>query len=323
LSCGHEDEREQAAGTVPAFEHQSVLLDETESFLRPGRGGLFVDCTLGLGGHAERLLRHPGVQIVGIDRDPQALEIAQRRLAGFGSRFRPCLGVFSDLSELLDRLGVASVTGLYADLGLSSMQIERPERGFSFQRDGPLDMRMGPQEMTANDIVNSYSEVSLQQIFSDFGQERQARRIAAAIVKARSQGAISTTRQLREIVVRAQRPRRPGRKRIDPATRVFQALRIEVNQELTALSQLLEQSVRRLESDGRIVIISYHSLEDRIVKNVFRDGQKGSVDPITGQSVAESQVLEVLTRKPVRPSDIEVAKNPRSRSARLRAARRL
>ncbi len=308
--------------------HCPVLVEESLSYLGLERGGLFVDCTLGLGGHAEQLLsRLPDTQVLGVDRDAEAIDIARRRLEPFGDRFRALCGDFADLEMLLDEVGVDKISGLLADLGISSLQLERPERGFSFQRDGPLDMRMGEGvEMSARDIVNTYSEAKLQQIFSDYGEERRARRIAAAIAEKRSVEEIATTRQLRRIIVDAKQGRRGysnRRSRIDPATKVFQALRIEVNQELKSLELLLEQAVRRLEPDGRIVIISYHSLEDRIVKNVFRDAQRGDIDPVTGRSLAESQALEVLTRKPVRPSEAEVAANPRSRSARLRAARRL
>jgi 16S rRNA (cytosine1402-N4)-methyltransferase len=306
-------------------EHEPVLVSETLSFLAPERGGLFVDCTLGLGGHAELLLgTFPLVEVVGIDRDPVAIDSARSRLQVFGRRFRTLQGDFGDLDELLESLGLDAVAGILADLGVSSMQLDRPDRGFSFRLDGPLDMRMGDSGVTARDIVNGYPEEKLQSIFKEFGEERRARRIARAIVAKRESGAIETTRELQRIVARAQPAPRGGRRsRIDPATRVFQALRIEVNQELTQLRRLLEQGIRRLESDGRIVILSYHSLEDRIVKNVFRDAERGDKDPVTGRSLAESKVLEVLTRKPVRPGEAEVAMNPRSRSARLRAARRL
>lgn len=298
-----------------------MLLAESLEFLDSGRGGLFVDCTLGLGGHSQRLLESADdVEVIGIDRDPQALSLATEHLAGFKDRFRSVEGEFGDLEELLDSIGVGKVRGIFADLGVSSMQLDRAERGFSFQRDGPLDMRMGDSGLSAQDIVNSYSEAKLQQIFKDYGEERQARRIARAIGRERELAPIETTAQLRRIVGRS---KGGHREKIDPATRVFQALRIEVNQELKQLEKLLEQGVRRLEPEGRIVIISYHSLEDRIVKNVFRTAARGEVDPITGRSLSESQALELMTRKPIRPGASEVAVNPRSRSARLRAARRI
>jgi 16S rRNA (cytosine1402-N4)-methyltransferase len=212
-----------------------------------------------------------------------------------------------------------------ADLGVSSLQLDTAERGFSFRRDGPLDMRMGPGGRTAADIVNRSSEGELERIFREYGEERQARRIARAIAAVRREAPIETTGRLASVIERAKggRQAREREVRIDPATRVFQALRIEVNQELAGLESFIDQAVRLLDSGGRLVIISYHSLEDRIVKNSLRDLARGQVDLVTGRPRSESQLIETLTRKPIRPSDEEVAWNPRSRSARLRAARRL
>ncbi len=209
------------------------------------------------------------------------------------------------------------------------MQLQLGERGFSFQRDGPLDMRMGRDGITAEDIVNEYSEARLERIFREHGEERDARRVARALASARERSRIRTTGELRQVILSAKRgrERRPdGRHdggQIDAATLVFQALRIEVNQELDQLSRLMDEAVRRLESDGRLVLISYHSLEDRIVKNALRDFDRGEIDEITGRSRSETRLIEVLTRKPVRPQESEIATNPRARSARLRAARRL
>ncbi|TNF71037.1 MAG: 16S rRNA (cytosine(1402)-N(4))-methyltransferase RsmH [Acidobacteria bacterium] len=305
--------------------HVPVLLEETIRLLQPERGGLVVDCTVGLGGHAEALLEaSSSLRLIGIDRDPQALEMAEVRLRPFGARVKLAAGNFADLEALLHQEGVEAVDGILADLGVSSLQLERAERGFSFRREGPLDMRMGPGRLTAGMIVNDYSETDLEQVLREFGEEPQARRIARAVVRSREQKAIETTTELSGIVGKAKAGRgrqRPGR--IDPATRVFQALRIEVNRELLGLEALLDQAVRLLEKDGRLVVISYHSLEDRIVKNTFRDLARGEVDEITGRTRSESRVIEVLTKKPIRPSEEEVAANPRSRSARLRAARRL
>jgi 16S rRNA (cytosine1402-N4)-methyltransferase len=298
---------------------------ESFSFLDPGGKGVVVDCTVGLGGHARALLeRNREITLVGLDRDEEAIATARQRLAPFADRVRLAVARFSELSRVLDELGYESVQGIFADLGVSSLQLDKAERGFSFRYRGPLDMRMGGGDLTAEHIVNTYGEVALEHILRRYGEEKQARRIARALIRARSQAAVETTEQLREIVHRAKRGGR-GRdgRRIDPSTRVFQALRIEVNQELEELEQLLEQGVRRLEQGGGLVVISYHSLEDRIVKNVLRDGERGDVDPVTGRSRAETKVLEVLTRKPLRPSPEEVAENPRARSARLRAARRL
>ena len=235
-------------------------------------------------------------------------------------------GENDQLDSILDRAGVGGIAGLLADLGVSSLQLDSGERGFSLRRDGPLDMRMGRAAggLSARDIVNGYPEAKLEQIFKEKGEEHEARRIARALIRERAQVTIETTFQLRDIVHRAKRgDGGHGRRRIDPATKVFQALRIEVNQELEQLETLVRQGLKRLESAGRLVVISYHSLEDRIVKNILRDAERGDVDPVTGRSRSETQVLEVLTKKPVRPSESEVARNPRARSARLRAARRL
>jgi len=302
--------------------HLPVLCAETVELLDTGRGGCYVDCTVGLGGHAAAILESsPEASLVGIDRDEQALDRAAERLAGFGDRVQLAAGRFSDLRQLMTDLGIDSLSGILADLGVSSLQLEVSARGFSFQRDGPLDMRMGLGERTAKDIVNRYAEEELGKIFREYGEERHARRIARAIVNRRREEPIVTTADLRRVIERA-RPR-SYKQRIHPATRVFQALRIEVNQELEELRQLLDQAVEMLERDARMVVISYHSLEDRLVKHTLRDLATGEIEPITGRPRAESRVIEVLTRKPLRPSAEEVAANPRSRSARLRAARRL
>jgi 16S rRNA (cytosine1402-N4)-methyltransferase len=261
---------------------------------------------------------------VGIDRDPEALEAARARLLAHADRVTLLEGENSDLEDLLDSAGVGSIAGFLADLGLSSLQLDKAERGFSLKRDGVLDMRMGGGGLTARDIVNGYPEAKLEQIFREYGEEEEARRIARALIRERSQVSIETTFQLRDVVHRAKRSRGGhGRHRIDAATKVFQALRIEVNQELEQLDSVVRQGIKRLETAGRLVVISYHSLEDRIVKNILRDAERGDVDPVTGRSRSETQVLEVLTKKPVRPTESEVARNPRARSARLRAARRL
>jgi 16S rRNA (cytosine1402-N4)-methyltransferase len=306
-------------------QHVPVLLEETLGFLAPERrpGGLFVDATVGLGGHAEALLRRaPEARLLGLDRDPQALELAARRLAPFGDRVRLEHAVFDQLEAVLGRLGIERVAGVLADLGVSSLQLDRPERGFSFRYDGPLDMRMGIAEVTAADLINESSEEDLEKIFREYGEERHARRIARAIARARAESPITTTGQLKSLIDRI-KGWSSRQEKIDPATRVFQALRIEVNQELAGLADLIDQTVGLLEPDGRLVIISYHSLEDRIVKNRMRDMAQGEVDPVTGRTRSETQLIEVLTRKPVRPAEQEIAFNPRSRSAKLRAAKRI
>ena len=304
--------------------HVPVLLAETLEYLAPARGGIFVDGTVGLGGHAEALLRaSPDVQLIGIDRDREALARAAERLAGFGPRVRLVQANFHQLMATLAGLGVRAIAGFLADLGVSSLQLETPGRGFSFRFDGPLDMRMGLSETTSADLVNQASEGELATIFRDYGEERHARRIARAIARARMEKPVRTTGELKALVDAAKGARALREERIDPATRVFQALRIAVNQELAGLERCIEEAVELLETGGRLVVISYHSLEDRIVKNTLRDLARGEVDPVTGRSRSETQLIEVLTRKPVRPTESEVDLNPRSRSAKLRAARRL
>ena len=331
-------EEGRGRGHVEGVGHLPVLVQEVVELLAPERGGLFVDLTAGLGGHAEALLRaDPQVRLVGIDRDPEALAIAGPRLAPFGERVRLLEGNFHHLRERLASAGFpgtqdaggldGGLAGVLIDLGVSSLQLDRGERGFSFRFDGPLDMRMGGGRTTAADIVNSATEAELEKIFRDYGEERQARRIARAIVQARGREPVERTGQLRTLIDRAKGGGRDGGReregRVDPATRVFQALRIAVNEELAGLESSLDQAVDLLAANGRLVVISYHSLEDRIVKNTLRDLARGEIDEVTGRPRAESQLIEVLTRKPVRPSEAEVEFNPRSRSARLRAARRL
>ncbi|MEO8275558.1 MAG: 16S rRNA (cytosine(1402)-N(4))-methyltransferase RsmH [Thermoanaerobaculia bacterium] len=310
-------------------QHRSVLLEETLHWLDPERGGIFVDCTLGLGGHAHALLsRYPDARLVGIDRDPRALALARERLAEFGGRAQFVEGNFRDLeaiwAERRENAGeLASPAGIYADLGMSSLQLDSAERGFSFQREGPLDMRMGTSGETAFDLVNFSTEENLEEIFREYGEEPESRRVARAVVEERQSTPIDTTVALANVVRRAKRRGRDGGERLDPATRVFQALRLAVNEELQAADELLDQAVRMLNPEGRLVIISFHSLEDRIVKNRFRNMARGEVDPTTGRTHSETRVLEVLTKRPVRPGEAEVQFNPRSRSARLRAARRI
>lgn len=309
------------------MQHIPVLLEETLTLLEPALaespGALVVDCTVGLGGHAEALLeRFPAARLVAVDRDPQALELSRQRLERFGDRVSWMEGNFHQLASLWFQAGLAEPRAMLADLGVSSMQLDVAERGFSFRKDGPLDMRMGSTGITAQEVVNEYSEAELMRIIRDYGEERRARRIARAIVEERERGEIVSTGQLRGLI--GQVKGGGGRDgRVDPATRAFQALRIEVNEELSGLEGYLEQAVELLSSEGRLVIISYHSLEDRIVKNSLRQQMKGQVDPVTGRPLAEQRIIEVLTKKPVRPSSAEVAANPRARSARLRAARKL
>jgi 16S rRNA (cytosine1402-N4)-methyltransferase len=286
---------------------------------------IVVDCTLGLGGHAEAVLeRMPQVRLVGVDRDRDALERASRRLSRFAERFTPLHGSFDQLEELLGSLQISKVGAIFADLGVSSMQLDRAQRGFSFRFDGPLDMRMDRScGSTAAEVVNRSSEGELVRILREYGEERRARRIARALVERRTAEPIETTAQLRDLVHRVAPAPRGPRRTIDPATRTFQALRIEVNQELAGLSEFMDRSLELLDSEGRLVVISYHSLEDRIVKHSLRRHSIGEVDPTTGRERAETRLVELLTKKPVRPSEEEVQSNPRARSARLRAAKRI
>lgn len=290
-----------------------------------------MDCTVGLGGHTEAILEACSeARVLGVDRDPQALRLAGERLERFGARVRLVQADFDDLPDVFERCGEELARGVLADLGVSSLQLDSADRGFSFRRNGPLDMRMGNEGPTAADVVNTYSEEALRNILWQYGEERQARRIARALAEERAVRPLETTDDLKRVVYQAKGkarrgPARSSRRegRVDPATRVFQALRIEVNRELSRLEKLLGGVTQLLEAEGRLVVISYHSLEDRIVKNSLRRLARGKIDEITGRTHSETRVIEVLTKKPVRPSEEEVAANPRARSARLRAARRL
>ena len=304
--------------------HVPVLLREVLEALRPERGGLFVDATLGLGGHAEALLdAAPSVRLVGIDRDPEALAFARARLERFGDRFVAVEGRHEELALHLDGLGFPEVDGVLADLGVSSMQLDRAERGFSFMKDGPLDMRMGRTGPTAADLVADLPGEELARVFRDYGEEPRAKAVARAVVSARENAPIRTTGELRALVAKAVGGRREeGR---DPATRVFQALRIATNRELVELERFLDDAIARLSLGARVAVLSYHSLEDRIVKDVFRDRAAGCTCPPSFPVCVCSRrrVLALVTKKPIRPSDEEVLENRRSRSARLRVAERI
>ncbi len=304
--------------------HVPVLLREVLEALRPERGGVLVDATLGLGGHAEALLdAAPAVRLVGIDRDPEALALARARLARFGDRFVAVEGRHEELALHLDGLGLPEVDGVLADLGVSSMQLDRAERGFSFMKDGPLDMRMGRTGPTAADLVAELPGEELARVFRDYGEEPRAKAVARAVVSARENAPIRTTGELRALVAKAVGGRREeGR---DPATRVFQALRIATNRELVELERFLDDAIARLSLGARVAVLSYHSLEDRIVKDVFRDRAAGCTCPPSFPVCVCSRrrVLALVTKKPIRPSDEEVLENRRSRSARLRVAERI
>lgn len=302
--------------------HRPVLLAEVLGFLEPERGGVFVDATLGLGGHALAVLaRSPEVRLLGFDVDRDALALAERNLAGHRDRVTLVHAGFEELDRHLDRLSVGRVDGILFDLGVSSLQLDTPERGFSFRHDGPLDMRFSGEGMTAAALIASATEGELVQILREYGEEPRARRIARALVHARSRQPIATTGELRHLVARAVGGRHG---KTDPATRTFQALRIAVNRELPRLQPSLERAIRRLCPGGRLAVIAFHSLEDRLVKQTLRR--------LSGRCVCRPGVgicgcrpealLDVLTRRPVRPGETEVRENPRARSARLRAATR-
>jgi 16S rRNA (cytosine1402-N4)-methyltransferase len=281
--------------------HEPVLVGEVVRHL--GDADVVVDLTVGLGGHAEALLEAGVRRVVGVDRDPQALDAARSRLAGYGDRFEAVAGTFADVLELARVAGVDGAGGLLYDLGVSSLQLDSADRGFSYRTEGPLDMRMGEGDLSAADVVNAYPEDELVRVIGDLGEERFARRIARAIVRARQRAALRTTRELGAVVAAAVPRRRGGP---HPARRTFQAIRIEVNRELEELDASLPRAVQLLGPGGRLVVVAYHSLEDRIVKRFLLGDER----------------LDVLTRKPVRPGPAEVAANPRARSARLRAAQR-
>lgn len=289
--------------------HVPVMTAEAIQHLRPERGGLFVDCTVGLGGHSRALLEAGASRIIGLDRDEDALARARETLAPWADRVELVHADYRTIDEVLDARRIDAIDGALADLGVSSLQFDAPGRGFSFQRDEPLDMRMDRSSGdTAADLVARASERELADAIFQYGEERFSRRIARAMVEARSESPIATTGRLASIVRRAI-PRR-GPARIDPATRTFQALRIWVNRELEGLDRFLAAAARRLRAGARLVVITFHSLEDRIVKHTFRALAHGPAP------------LRVLTKKPIVPGDAEVERNPRARSAKLRAAER-
>jgi 16S rRNA (cytosine1402-N4)-methyltransferase len=307
--------------------HTPVLTTETINALQPRAGGRYIDATLGGGGHAEEVLRMSGPQgaLLGIDADPEALSLARSRLAPFGARIVTVESYFDRISFVAREAGFDPVDGILFDLGVSSMQLERSDRGFSFQTDGPLDMRLGPSaDRTAVDLVNGLSVAELQRIFQEYGEERYARRIAQSIVAQRAHGRIQTTAELARTVTSAV-PARDSRTRIHPATRVFQALRIAVNDELIRLSAALPQATDLLRAGGRLVVISFHSLEDRIVKRFMREESRGCVCPpgIPVCACGHAPRLQPLTARPISASLEEITANPRARSAKLRAAERV
>ena len=283
------------------------MVAEVLEHLAPSRGGVFVDCTVGLGGHARALLEAGASRLIALDRDPAALTEARSALEPFEGRVELVHSDYRRLNDVLDARGVTKVDGVLADLGVSSMQLDSPGRGFSFRQDDPLDMRMdttaGP---TAAESIRDADERTLADVIYEFGEERHSRRIARAIVAARARAPIETTGRLADVVRRAV-PRK-GYSRIDPATRTFQAIRIWVNRELDGLDRFFGDVARRLADDGRMVVITFHSLEDRVAKHTLRALQDEGIG------------LRIRTKRPMVPSDAEVERNPRARSAKLRAA---
>ena len=310
--------------------HVPVLLERVTELLAPAcaaDGAVLVDATLGLAGHALAMLdAHPGLRLIGLDRDPEARAEAARRItaAGHGARATLVPAVFDELPEVLDRLGVAEVQGVLFDLGVSSLQLDRPERGFSYAADAPLDMRMDPgAARTAADVVNTYSSGDLTRVLRIYGEERFASRIAAAITRERTREPFAGTARLAELV-REAIPAATRRTGGHPAKRTFQALRIEVNDELGALARALPAAIEALALGGRIVVITFHSLEDRIVKQTLAAGATDRTPPGLPVPLPEhGPVLRLLTRGGEAPSEAEVAANPRAASARVRAAERI
>jgi 16S rRNA (cytosine1402-N4)-methyltransferase len=308
------------AATGEAAPHVPVLLSAAMHWLAPRDGGLYVDATFGAGGYSRAILATPGTRVIGIDRDQTAIMAGFGLVDGSGGRLTLVEDRFSNLNEVCESQGASAVDGIVMDIGVSSMQLDRAERGFSFRLDGPLDMRMGSDGPSASDVIAVASQASLSRVLATLGEEKFARPIARAIVEARKENPIVTTRALGEVVSRVLRPR-PGE--IHPATRTFQALRILVNEELDELRGALIAAEAVLKPGGRLVVVSFHSLEDRIVKTFFADRSR-----VGGGSRHQPELhyappsFKVLTRRPVVAGDDETAANPRARSAKLRAAER-
>ena len=328
IVAGMDDDSSATPGGLAsdAAGHRPVLLHPLIESLQPRPGQTYIDGTLGAGGYVASVLERvrPGGRVLGIDRDPAAVEAARRRFAAATGAIVE-QGDFAFLEAIAARHGIDRVDGVMFDLGLSSVQLDDPARGFSFRFDGPLDMRMDPREgRTAADLVNEWSEADLTALIRTYGDERFARRIAAAIVRSRADEAITTTAQLRDIVERTI-PRRFWPKRIHPATRTFQALRIEVNHELESLNEGLQAAIRILRPGGRLGVVSFHSLEDTIVKNALHVSAQNCLCPPqqTHCTCAHRASLLLLSRKAIKPDAAELAANPRARSARLRVAEKL
>lgn len=322
----HEEDAPDSQLKTPMVQHFTVLQRETVDLLQPRPAGVYVDGTLGGGGHSDELLRRssPDGRVIGLDQDEGACVRAAERLAGFGGRIEIRQANFRNVAEVLADLGIDAIDGGVLDLGVSWFHLRTPERGFSFQSDGPLDMRMDQRAArTAADLVNTLSRQELTAILREYGEEQKAALIAKAIEKARARGPITTTMQLAEIVASVFPPYPP--RRIHPATQTFQALRIAVNDELGALREGLDSMIRLLKPGGRLAVISFHSLEDRIVKQTFVEHAKACICPpkLPVCRCGKQADLRVVTKRPVTATDEECAANPASRSAKLRAAERI
>ncbi|MBX7171725.1 MAG: 16S rRNA (cytosine(1402)-N(4))-methyltransferase RsmH [Pyrinomonadaceae bacterium] len=307
--------------------HTSVLLAETIEQLEPKRGGVFVDCTLGLGGHSEAILQaSEKTQVVGIDQDLEAIAFAKKRLEKFGDRFQVFHANFSEIEKVLEQAKIDKVDGILADLGVSSLQLDSENRGFSFRFEAPLDMRMNPDsdDETAAELLETLSEFEIARIIYEYGEERFSRRIARRIVEKREHGeSLTTTKELADLVAKV--VPHSKKDRIHPATRTFQALRIAVNHELEILEDFLHSAIDKLNKDGRLAIISFHSLEDRIVKRTLQklSGKCDCPPKFPVCICGAKKEIEVLTRKPLVPTEVEIEANPRARSAKLRVGKKI
>jgi 16S rRNA (cytosine1402-N4)-methyltransferase len=306
---------------MAAEPHLPVLYQDIIHAMQPRSGGSYVDCTLGAGGHSQGILEasQPDGKLLGLDLDPQAIEIAKKRLASFGERVRIEQASYVELTRMIELTGWDRVDGIVFDLGVSSMQFDTPDRGFSFQHDAPLDMRFSPNSpVSADELVNQLSEAELAEIIFSYGEDRNARRIARAIVRARP---LHTTKQLAAVVAGTG----GGRSHLHPATRTFQALRIAVNEELKSIETALPQAVKALSPGGRLAIISFHSLEDRIVKDYFNLESSDCVCPPRQPicTCGHKAIIKKVTNKPIVASEAEIKANSRARSAKLRIAEKI
>jgi len=302
------------------------LRDEAVSLLGPADGGLIVDATLGMGGHSKAILDSaPGARLIAIDQDPDAIRLAAERLAGYSKRVKIIRSNFSELRDVLNKEGISNVDGIIADLGVSSLQLDSESRGFSFRYDAPLDMRMDPEsdDETAAELLERLTEEEIANVIYRFGEERHSRRIARRIVERREAGdPVATTTELAELVARSVRRKRD--ERIHPATRTFQALRIAVNREIEVLGKFIEDAINVLSPGGRLVVITFHSLEDRLVKQAMQKAAGRCFCPPNFPKCVcgSSDTVEILTRTPVTASEEEISENPRARSAKLRACQK-